>query len=41
LDVVFADLRRFPLGDHPGIVLFRPGSLGPIIVNLLSPYFFA
>src|SRR5207237_4685785 len=33
LDVAFADLRRFPPGNHPGIVLFRPGSLGPISVN--------
>ena len=33
LDVAFADLRRFPPGNHPGIVLFRPGSLGPITVN--------
>src|SRR5438128_10256039 len=33
LDVAFADLRRFPPGSHPGIVLFRPGSLGPIAVN--------
>ena len=33
LDVAFVDLRRFPPGDHPGIVLFRPGSLGPISVN--------
>jgi predicted nuclease of predicted toxin-antitoxin system len=33
LDVAFADLRRFPPGKHPGIVLFRPGSLGPNAVN--------
>ena len=33
LDVAFADLRRFVPGSHPGIVLFRPGSLGPITVN--------
>src|SRR5436309_8796046 len=33
LDVAFADLRRFPPGNHPGIVLFRPRSLGPITVN--------
>lgn len=33
LDVAFADLRRFPPGSHPGIVLFRPASLGPLAVN--------
>ena len=33
LDVAFADIRRFPPGTHPGIVLFRPASLGPIAVN--------
>ena len=33
LDVAFADIRRFPPGSHPGIVLFRPGTLGPISVN--------
>ena len=33
LDVAFADVRRFPPGGHPGIVLFRPRSLGPIAVN--------
>jgi predicted nuclease of predicted toxin-antitoxin system len=33
LDVAFADLRRFPPGNHPGIVLFRPGRLGPVTVN--------
>ncbi len=33
LDVGFADLRRFPPGSHPGIVLFRPVTLGPLAVN--------
>jgi hypothetical protein len=33
LDVGFADLRRFPPGEHPGIVLFRPVTLGPLTVN--------
>ena len=33
LDVAFADLRRFAPGRHRGIVLFRPGSLGPLAVN--------
>jgi predicted nuclease of predicted toxin-antitoxin system len=33
LDVEFADLRKYPPGSHPGIVLFRPVSLGPLSVN--------
>jgi len=33
LDLEFADLRKFPLGNHPGIVLFRPQSMGPLTVN--------
>jgi predicted nuclease of predicted toxin-antitoxin system len=33
LDVEFADLRKYPPGSHPGIVLFRPPSLGPLRVN--------
>jgi predicted nuclease of predicted toxin-antitoxin system len=33
LDVEFADLRKYPPGSHPGIVLFRPTSLGPLSVN--------
>lgn len=33
LDLEFADLRKYPAGNHPGIVLFRPGSLGPLSVN--------
>jgi predicted nuclease of predicted toxin-antitoxin system len=33
LDVEFADLRKFPLGTHPGVVLFRPRSLSPGVVN--------
>ena len=33
LDVAFADIRRFPPGTHPGIVLFRPVTLGPLTVN--------
>jgi predicted nuclease of predicted toxin-antitoxin system len=33
LDVEFADLRKYPPGSHPGIVLFRPISLGPLSVN--------
>jgi predicted nuclease of predicted toxin-antitoxin system len=33
LDVEFADLRKYPPGSHPGIILFRPASLGPLSVN--------
>jgi predicted nuclease of predicted toxin-antitoxin system len=33
LDVEFADLRKYPPGTHPGIVLFRPESFGPRSVN--------
>ncbi len=33
LDVEFADLRKYPPGTHPGIILFRPDSFGPFSVN--------
>ena len=33
LDVKFADLRKFPPGSHPGVVVFRPQSMGPLAVN--------
>ena len=33
LDVEFGDLRKYPPGAHPGIVLFRPASFGPLSVN--------
>ena len=33
LDIGFADLRKYPPGSHPGIILFRPVSLGPLSVN--------
>ena len=33
LDIEFADLRKYPPGSHPGIILFRPASLGPLSVN--------
>ena len=33
LDVEFADLRKYPPGTHPGIILFRPSSMGPSSVN--------
>lgn len=33
LDVEFADLRKYPPGHHPGIVLFRPRTMGPLEVT--------
>jgi predicted nuclease of predicted toxin-antitoxin system len=39
LDLEFADLRKFPPGTHPGIVLFRPLSMGPLSVNRFIPEF--
>ena len=33
LDIEFADLRKYQPGTHPGIVLFRPSSFGPLTVN--------
>ncbi|OPX98172.1 MAG: hypothetical protein A4E58_00989 [Syntrophorhabdus sp. PtaB.Bin006] len=33
LDVEFADLRKYPPGAHPGIILFRAPSFGPLTVN--------
>jgi predicted nuclease of predicted toxin-antitoxin system len=33
LDVEFADLRKYPPGSHPGVILFRPRSLSPLSVN--------
>jgi len=33
LDVECGDLRKYPPGSHPGIVLFRPRSLGPLAIN--------
>lgn len=35
LDLEFADLRKYPPGDHPGVVLFRPKSMGPLVVNMV------
>ena len=35
LDLEFADLRKFIPGSHPGVVLFRPQSMGPLTVNHL------
>jgi predicted nuclease of predicted toxin-antitoxin system len=33
LDLDFSDIRRFPPGTHPGIVVFRPISFGTNEVN--------
>jgi len=33
LDLDFADVRKYPPGSHPGIILFRPTSLGFRAVN--------
>jgi predicted nuclease of predicted toxin-antitoxin system len=33
LDLEFADLRKHPSGTHPGVILFRPRSMGPSFVN--------
>jgi predicted nuclease of predicted toxin-antitoxin system len=33
LDLEFGDLRKYPPGGHPGIVLFRPRDFGPLSVN--------
>jgi len=33
LDLEFGDLRKYPPGRHPGIILFRPRSFGPLSVN--------
>ncbi|MFH1481438.1 MAG: DUF5615 family PIN-like protein [Pseudomonadota bacterium] len=33
LDLEFGDLRKYPPGGHPGIILFRPRSFGPHAVN--------
>ena len=39
LDVEFADLRKYPPGTHPGIILFRPRTFGPMAVNRLVEKF--
>jgi predicted nuclease of predicted toxin-antitoxin system len=33
LDLEFADLRKYPPGSHPGMIVFRPRSFGPLSVN--------
>jgi len=37
LDLEFGDLRKYPPGSHPGIILFRPRSMGPRPLALSSP----
>jgi len=39
LDLEFGDLRKYPPGHHPGIILFRPRSFGPLAVNQLVEEF--
>lgn len=39
-DVEFGNLRKFPPGTHPGIILFRPKRLGPLAVNRFVEDFF-
>ncbi len=39
LDLEFGDLRKFPPGDHPGIVLFRPRRMSPLSVNRFVSFF--
>jgi predicted nuclease of predicted toxin-antitoxin system len=37
LDTDFADVRRFPLGTHPGILLLRSKSHGrPLVLEILT-----
>ena len=33
LDLEFGDLRKYPPGSHPGVILFRPQTLGPLAVS--------
>ena len=33
LDTDFADIRTYAPGTHLGIVVFRPGSFGPLAIN--------
>jgi hypothetical protein len=33
LDLEFGDLRKYPPGSHPGIILFRPKGFGPLAIN--------
>ncbi|MDL1962222.1 MAG: hypothetical protein LWX01_11115 [Deltaproteobacteria bacterium] len=33
MDPEFGDIRKYPPGRHPGIILFRPRSFGSLAVN--------
>ena len=33
LHIEFGDLRKYPPGSYPGIILFRPRNFGPLAVN--------
>jgi len=33
LDLDFANVKKYPPGSHPGVILFRPATLGPLEVN--------
>ncbi len=36
LDLDFADIRRYPPGEHPGIIVFRPQDQSkPTVISLL------
>ncbi len=39
LDLEFGDLRKYPPGSHPGVILFRPRTFGPLAVNRLVEEF--
>jgi predicted nuclease of predicted toxin-antitoxin system len=39
LDLDFADVRAFPPGAHPGIVVFRPAAFGLLAINSLVTSF--
>jgi predicted nuclease of predicted toxin-antitoxin system len=39
LDLEFGDLRKYPPGSHPGIIVFRPRSFGPLAVNRIVEEF--
>lgn len=41
LDVRFADIRRHPPGDHPGIILLRPRTRGRNVATQFALRFFA
>jgi predicted nuclease of predicted toxin-antitoxin system len=40
LDVEFGNLKKYPPGTHPGIILFRPKRMGPLAVNSFVEDFF-